>query len=794
MNYKNYDAVFDTLISHDFDINALEVGIMQRVKRKGHDQKGWYILHEITLDDGTPVLIGSFGYWLGGDAFKEKLAPGKEYKLSKEQRDLITKQHAENQKKAEAERKQAQEKAMFEAMKRWNQAAITGECSYLARKKVQAHGVRYLSDEPDAMLLPIGDFADKVFGLQIIRGKNKQANSLDKEFWPAGMAKKSHGHLLGTIKLTSNVVLVAEGYATAATLHEATGLPVAVAYDAGNLLPVGEALRKKHKHINLLYCADDDYLSTGNPGVSAAQKAAAATSGAHIVPQFIADREGKKLTDFNDLANFSNCSNSTVLVQIQDKLTQLGWAAQSPVKGAGARSEGGRGSDEIALSMLYPNEVVSRFSPVWSPEDVFYFDHQESLLISKASITGRMRRHGWDIVQADADWQNKPEVPIHKVGFDPSETDTNVIYNMWTGWPITPKAGDCSALCDLLAYMCSKEKSAQEIYTWMLRWLAYPLQNPGAKLSTSLVFHGPQGVGKNLFFESYAKIYGDYARVIDQEALEDKFNEHYSRKLFLIADEVVARGELFHQKNKLKGITTGNQIRINPKGRTVWYEKNQINLVYLSNEQQPIVLEEDDRRYCVVLTPEKLPLEIYQTVKNEIANGGIEAFYDYLLQLPLGDFHPHSTPPISDAKRELINISMPSELRFFRDWEAGDTEWPFCPCASSDLYTAYTRYCRKNGIPFPRDNAKFSGFAKTNMGWDKTHKSVHNSYHYESTPVRQRMILVSDKSLGEAAKRGMKDYRKTDEQSQVQWLTDCFLDFRGALNAENDEKAHGAHG
>lgn len=794
MNYKNYDAVLDTLLSHDFDISLVEVGVMMRPKRKGHDQKGWYILYDITLDDGTPVLIGSFGYWLGGEVFKEKLSPGKEYKLTKEQRDLIGKQHIENQKKAEAERKQSQDRAMLEATKRWNQAATTGESSYLARKKVQAHGVRYLADEPDAMLLPIGDFGEKVFGLQIIRGKNKKPNSLDKEFWPSGMAKKGHGHLLGSIKLTTQVVLVAEGYATAATLHEATGLPVAAAYDAGNLLPVGEALRKKFKHINLLYCADDDYLSAGNPGISAAQKAAAATGGAHIVPQFLADREGKKLSDFNDLANSPNCSNSTVLVQIQDKLTQLGWAAQSPVKGAGVSQQGGGGKVETALSMLYPNEVVARFSPVWSPEDVFYFDHNESMLVSKASVTGRMRRHGWDIVQADGDWQNKPEVPIHKVGFNPSETDANVIYNMWTGWPLKAEEGDCSALLDLLAYMCSKETASEAIYTWMLRWLAYPLQHAGAKLSTSLVFHGPQGVGKNLFFESYAKIYGDYARVIDQEALEDKFNEHYSRKLFLIADEVVARGELFHQKNKLKGITTGNQIRINPKGRTVWYEKNQINLVYLSNEQQPIVLEEDDRRYCVVLTPEKLPIEIYKTVKNEISNGGISAFYHYLLNLDLGDFGPHTPPPISDAKRDLINISMSSELRFFRDWEAGDTEYPFCPCSSGDIYSAYTRYCRKNGIPFPRDATKFIGFAKTNMGWDKTHKSVHADYHCENPPMRLRMLIVADKALGAAVSRGMKDYRKTDDESQIQWLTNCFLDFRMALNADNNEKAHAAHG
>lgn len=788
MNYKNYDAVFDTLLSHDFDISVLEIGKMTRPKRKGHSQKAWYILHDITLDDGTPVLIGSFGYWLGGDSFQEKISPSKEYKLSKEQRDLIAKQHAENKKEAEAERKQAQDRAMAEATGVWNKSKLTGESTYLAKKKIEAYGVKYLNDEPDAMVLPIGDFAGKVYGLQIIRGKNKNAGTLDKEFLPAGMAKKGHGHLIGSIKITTHVVLVAEGYATCATLHEATGLPVAVAYDAYNLLPVGETLRKKYKHINLLYCADDDYLSPTNAGVVAAQKAAAATGGAHIVPQFIADREGKKLTDFNDLANFPNCSNSTVMVQIQEKLTQLGWAAQAPKKGAGAPVKGG-GGDESQLSMLYPNEVVQRFSPVWSPEDVFFFDHKESMLVSKASITGRMRRHGWDIVQADADWQDKPEVPIHKVGFDPSETDPDVIYNMWTGWPLKPKEGDCSALCDLLAYMCSKESNANEIYTWVMRWLAYPLQNAGAKLSTSLVFHGAQGVGKNLFFESYAKIYGDYARVIDQDALEDKFNEHYSRKLFLIADEVVARGELFHQKNKLKGITTGSQIRINPKGRAVWYEKNQINLVYLSNEQQPIVLEEDDRRNCVVLTPEKLHKEVYNAVRDQINNGGIEAFYYYLLNLDMGDFSPHSPPPISDAKRELINISMPSELRFFRDWEAGETEWPFCHCASSDLYTAYTRFCRANGIPFPRDATKFTGFAKTNMGWDKTHKDVYSNYHFNGETKRQRMIVISDKALNSAVKRGMKDYRNVGSLSQAEYMTTCFLDFRGVLN--KDEPDHG---
>jgi hypothetical protein len=87
----------------------------------------------------------------------------------------------------------------------------------------------------------------------------------------------------------------------------------------------------------------------------------------------------------------------------------------------------------------------------------------------------------------------------------------------------------------------------------VLKWIAYPIQHPGAKMKTTLVVHGPQGTGKNLFFEALMSIYGEYGDVLDQSALEDKFNDWASRKLFMIADEVVARSDVYHIKNKLKG-------------------------------------------------------------------------------------------------------------------------------------------------------------------------------------------------------------------------------------------------
>ena len=107
------------------------------------------------------------------------------------------------------------------------------------------------------------DVAGSIHGLQIVRGRvaGQKQRRLEKEFWPAGLVKKGHFHQLGMVA-GAQVLLVAEGYATAATLYEATGLPVAVAFDAGNLEPVAKALREKFPNAAITICADNDHQHT----------------------------------------------------------------------------------------------------------------------------------------------------------------------------------------------------------------------------------------------------------------------------------------------------------------------------------------------------------------------------------------------------------------------------------------------------------------------------------------------------------------------------------------------------
>ena len=779
MSWVNNAEVVATLRSEGFDIDGIEPGRMRRVKRPGHDQKGWYVVHEITLDDGSAALIGSYGYWTGAEPFSAKISAGKGRTLTPEQKAAIDARHKAEIAKQKADRTRQAASAASAAAHAWSKYVEVGESDYLQRKGVPGYGLRYSPSGNGTVAIPMQDATGRIWGLQIIRGKNR-GNKREKDYWPAGLEKKGKFHLIG---LPRDIVLVAEGYATAASLHLATQLPVAVAFDAGNLMPVCEALRKAYKKARILVCADDDYLTDGNPGCRAAENAALAVGGAWVKPVFPSDREGKKLTDFNDLQHFPGGGTGMVRDQILQAIEAAGWSAKPAPVSRGEPTTGGAGERSRLPSMLQIEEALDRFSLVYGGGGTL-FDHAEHMLVPKSDVLDILPEHGWRDMRA-----RKNVVRLSEVGFDPASTDLNIVCNLWGGWPTRPKAGKCSVLLSLLEYLCTQENNHREVYQWVLKWLAFPIQHPGAKMRTALVFHGPQGAGKNLFFEAVMQIYGEYGRIVDQSAIEDKFNDWASRKLFLIADEVVARAELFHVKNKLKGFVTGEWIRINPKNVAAHDERNHVNLVFLSNETQPLVLEKDDRRYAVIWTPDKLPPDFYQQVRDEINAGGIAALHQHLLDIDLGDFDEHSKPPMTTAKRDLIDVSMGSVERFVAEWKSGDAGLPFCPAASSDVYAAYVRWCKAEGVLRPRENQQFIGTLAKLPGWEKDHKSTYADIHFTGKPVRRRMVLPGQEDLSQAAAAGRKDYRKPDHLNQAQWLTECWLDFSNALN----DSAHGVH-
>ena len=187
----------------------------------------------------------------------------------------------------EAARHQA---AAGEATRRWQDATACTEHPYLTTKAVQAHGVR--SDASGALLVPMRDTAGTLHSLQTITADG------EKRFLSGGRVKGCY-HAIGKPK--GGALIVCEGYATGASIHDATGQAVAVAFNAGNLEAVAVALHAKHPALKIVVAADDDHQTEGNPGITKATAAAQAVDGVVAVPDFGTDRPGRA-TDFNDLA------------------------------------------------------------------------------------------------------------------------------------------------------------------------------------------------------------------------------------------------------------------------------------------------------------------------------------------------------------------------------------------------------------------------------------------------------------------------------------------------------------
>jgi putative DNA primase/helicase len=160
---------------------------------------------------------------------------------------------------------------------------------YLASKGIKAHAARLHNG---ALVIPVCD-GGELHSLQFI------APDGNKRFLTGGRVAGCYfsiGTLEGAVALC-----IAEGFATGASIHEATGYPVAVAFNAGNLEPVTRALRGKYPDLPLILCADDDAASDCNPGLRKATAAARALGGLLAIPEFGANRSNGA-TDFNDMA------------------------------------------------------------------------------------------------------------------------------------------------------------------------------------------------------------------------------------------------------------------------------------------------------------------------------------------------------------------------------------------------------------------------------------------------------------------------------------------------------------
>lgn len=246
---------------------------------------GAYIAHA-----DSPASVWWQNWQTGEDG---TYCPVKKNNMTAAERDTLKKRIAEARARREAEEERRHAKAAETAATRWNEANDAPDTHpYLERKGVRSYGLRLWGNQ---LLVPLHDEAGKLVSLQSIDPDG------EKRFLAGGKTRGGAFFIPARDGKTA-AVLIAEGYATAASACMASGYAAFVAFNAGNLLSVAMRARRLFPESRLIVVADDDWQTeekTGkNTGLKAAEEAARRVGGWLAVPSV---RDTPGASDINDL-------------------------------------------------------------------------------------------------------------------------------------------------------------------------------------------------------------------------------------------------------------------------------------------------------------------------------------------------------------------------------------------------------------------------------------------------------------------------------------------------------------
>lgn len=235
-------------------------------------------------------------------------------------------------------------------------------------------------------------------------------------------------------------------------------------------------------------------------------------------------------------------------------------------------------------------------------------------------------------------WIQSPERRTYsRLVFNPAGCHESE-YNFWQGWPIT--GINNPAGCKLFLYhvrtvICDGD---EDLYDYLINWLADAIQNPTRKPGVALVMQSPEeGTGKTMFARYVLRMFGQYGSVsTNSDHLFGKHNFHLARKLMVFADESVWAGN-HHHKAMLNNLITGDSLSFEPKGVDSFNLDNHVRLMMATNSDWAVPAGGLARRFCVTqVSNERLrDWNYFSALEYEELHDGPECLFHYLMTYQL---------------------------------------------------------------------------------------------------------------------------------------------------------------
>jgi len=277
------------------------------------------------------------------------------------------------------------------------------------------------------------------------------------------------------------------------------------------------------------------------------------------------------------------------------------------------------------------------------------------------------------LVPAGKWWLDHPQRrSFRSIVFEPGKETASDVYNIWRGWAVNAlPGGSCEKyLAHVRENICSGN---EEVFEYLLDWMALAVQKPDQPGHTAIVLRGSQGAGKGSFAKHFGKLFGQhFKQVTDAKHLVGSFNAHLRDCVLLFADEAIAAHDRRHE-SMLKTMVTEENLIVEAKGVDAAVERNYLHLILASNDDWVVPTGIDDRRF-VVLDVGGAHIQdgsYFADIARELSSGGYETLLHMLMTRPVAKFDPRSRPRTAALQDQKAHSFSPEAKWFFDALQVG---------------------------------------------------------------------------------------------------------------------------
>ena len=297
--------------------------------------------------------------------------------------------------------------------------------------------------------------------------------------------------------------------------------------------------------------------------------------------------------------------------------------------------------------------------------------------------------HNWECLTFGDDepflprwFKDKKKRQYEGLCFEPMKEPSADKFNMFLGWKYEPVRNDArmERYLYLIKLLCNHD---EKLIEYVLDWLAHKIQKPYEKHGVSLIINGKKGSGKDTPFDRFGEMLGEYFynTGTPEHDVFSTFNGMMKNNLLVKVEEGNFATNSANE-SKLKHYITAKEISVQQKGKDQLNVHNYTSFVFTCNETIPIVMTDDERRWCCIkMSDEKRGDFQFWEETNDILQhpDSYKAMMWFFLNRDISNFRPRKYPE-TEYQNDMKEAFMPLHAVWFRQWiERNQDEDGTCP-------------------------------------------------------------------------------------------------------------------